>query len=81
MVDLRCWKAYAVLVQDVKDDAELAKIGAVVNEGNAANLNKARERLHRCDEFERNRSRMTGSALGPTGRGLGVARARTMSRR
>lgn len=60
MAHLRCWKAYAVLVQDVKDDAKLAKIGAVVNEGNAANLNKARERLHRCDEFERNGRKRQG---------------------
>jgi hypothetical protein len=49
-------RAYSVLVKNVNDDAELASIGAVVDHGNAADLDETLEHLE---------DRRDGERLGP----------------
>jgi hypothetical protein len=56
--------AYSVLVKNVNDDAELTGVGAVVDDGNAADLDETLEHLWGTNEWSQVGGTRSESILG-----------------
>ena len=58
--------AYSVLVKNVNDDAELTGVGAVVDDGNAADLDETLEHLWGTNEWSQVGAQDQNLSLGYT---------------
>lgn len=56
--------AYSVLVKNVNDDAELTGVGAVVDDGNAADLDETLEHLWGTNEWNQVEAQDQNLSLG-----------------